>query len=284
VQVVALAGEDRVLALDDLDVQVAGRAAARADLALAGQPDPHAVLDAGRHLDGQRPPGADPPVTAALAARVLDDRAEAAAARAGAGRHHLAEERALHLLHLAAALAGVARRRVGAGGGALAGARRADDRGLEGQLALGAEDRVRQLALDADQRVGALAHPAARTAGAATAEEGVHDVAEPAEALRERVAGAALAGRQRIAAQVDDLPLLRVGQDLVGGGHRLEPLLRLRVGVDVGVQLPRELAVGLLQLVVARVTGDAEDAVVVRHRLRHPPAARRRSGRPPARS
>src|SRR5664280_2224146 len=40
VQIVPLAAEDRVLALDHLDVEVAGRAAAGADLALSGQPDP----------------------------------------------------------------------------------------------------------------------------------------------------------------------------------------------------------------------------------------------------
>ena len=50
VQVLAVAGEDVVRPLVDLDVEVAGRAAAGADLALAGEPDPHAVLDAGGHL------------------------------------------------------------------------------------------------------------------------------------------------------------------------------------------------------------------------------------------
>ena len=53
-QVAAVAGERLVRLLGDLDVEVAGRAAAGADLALAGQPDAHAVLDAGRHVDGDR--------------------------------------------------------------------------------------------------------------------------------------------------------------------------------------------------------------------------------------
>src|SRR5205823_1023019 len=65
VQVVALAGEHVVRPLVDLHVEVAGRAAARADLALAGEPDAHLVLDAGRDLDGERPAGADPAVAAA---------------------------------------------------------------------------------------------------------------------------------------------------------------------------------------------------------------------------
>ena len=53
-------------------------------------------------------PGADPAVARALAARVGDDLAVAAAGRARAQRAHLAEERALHLLHLAPAVAGLA--------------------------------------------------------------------------------------------------------------------------------------------------------------------------------
>ncbi len=39
--------------MDEEDVEVAGRAAAQARLALAGQPDARAVLDAGGHIDRQ---------------------------------------------------------------------------------------------------------------------------------------------------------------------------------------------------------------------------------------
>jgi hypothetical protein len=45
---------------------------------------------------------------------------------------------------------------------------------------------------------------------------------------------------QRVAAEVDDAPLLRVGQHLVGGADLGEPLLRPDVRVDVRVQLARE--------------------------------------------
>ena len=50
-QVRAVALEDRMLADDDLDIQVAGRPAIAARFALAGEPDAVAVVDAGRHLD-----------------------------------------------------------------------------------------------------------------------------------------------------------------------------------------------------------------------------------------
>ena len=78
---------------------------------------------------------------------------------------------------------------------------------------------------------------------------------------------------ERVAAQVVALPLLRVGQHLVRGGDLLEPLLRLRVRVDVGVQLAGEPAVGPLDLVRGGVAADAEDVVEV---LRHQDSARMR--------
>jgi hypothetical protein len=61
VQVVALPLEDGVRTLDDLQEQVAGRAAARADFALAGQLDVRAVLDTGRIRRSQGRPGPSSP-------------------------------------------------------------------------------------------------------------------------------------------------------------------------------------------------------------------------------
>ena len=113
-------GEGLVRRDVDLDVEVAGRAAAGTDLALVGQLHAGAGVDAGRDLHGQGAARTDPAVTRALAARVGDDRAEAAAGRARAQGPDLAEERALHVRHLARAAAGLAGLRVGAGGRALA--------------------------------------------------------------------------------------------------------------------------------------------------------------------
>ena len=98
----------------DLDEQVAGRAAAGADLALLGELDPGAGVDTGRDLDGQRAARADPALAGALAAGVGDDGAEAAAGRAGPQGADLAEERALHVGDLAGAAAGLAGDRLAA--------------------------------------------------------------------------------------------------------------------------------------------------------------------------
>src|SRR5581483_7010757 len=56
-----------------------------------------------------------------------------------------------------------------------------------------------------------------------------------------------------------------VGEHLVGFADLLEALLRLapRLGVPVGVPLERELAVGLLDLLLGRGTGDTQHLVVV---------------------
>ena len=64
----------------------------------------------------------------------------------------------------------------------------------------------------------------------------------PKPAPPKRAARAAAAGVERVAAEVDDAALLRVGQRLVGAGDLLEALLGARVGVDVGVQVAGHLA------------------------------------------
>src|SRR5690606_29803866 len=113
-----LTREDVVRPLMDLHIEIARRAAPGTDLPLAGEPDPHPVLDPGRDLHGEVAPGPDPPIATALRTRVGDERAVALAGRARPRRHHLAQEGALHRLDLAATGAGVARRGVGARRGA----------------------------------------------------------------------------------------------------------------------------------------------------------------------
>ena len=86
----------------------------------------------------------------------------------------------------------------GRGSSAVTGGTR--DRGVEGELAAGAERRLGKLEVDLDQCVLATRPARTRAARAGLAEEGVHDVAEP-EALRPTERGA-------IHAEVVTLPLL----------------------------------------------------------------------------
>ena len=84
------------------DVEVARRAAARAGLALAGEADARAVLDAGRNVDRERALAGDAAGAAAVGAGIVDDLAAAVAGRAGA----LDGEEALRRAHPAMAAAG----------------------------------------------------------------------------------------------------------------------------------------------------------------------------------
>ena len=111
---------------------------------------------------------------------------------------------------------------------------------------MGTEHDILQVESDADERVLAAFTPRARSARPGTptaAEERLEDVAEPAEAARSP------AERRAVAAQVVPLPLLGVAQHVVGVRHELEAFGCLFARVHVGVQLPRESAVGLLDLV-----------------------------------
>ena len=188
------------------------------------------------------------------------------AGRARPAGHHLAEERPLHALHLAAAAAGVAAGRVGArtrcrrrsrsrrpprcrrsGPGSAPNAVSASSRSSRISASAPCRTRLRgPRAVDAPKKASMMSpsppKPAAERA------------ARPRSAAR----------RERVAAEVDDLPLLRVGEHLVRRRDLLEPLLRRRVRVDVRVQVPRELAVGPLDLLARRVPAHPEHAVVVR--------------------
>ncbi len=106
--------EHRMTTDVDEDVQVAGRGAKRASLALAAQTDPGAGIDAGGNVDFQFLGLIDAAFAAALAARLFDDFAPAMAGGASAFDH----EEALLRPHLPVAAAQVAAPRAGAGLGA----------------------------------------------------------------------------------------------------------------------------------------------------------------------
>ena len=115
-EVVALAGEQLVLADVHGHVQVAGRATAGSGQALARDPDLGAVLDAGRHPDVDRAGLGRDAAAAAVGARLVDQLAGALAVAA-----RLAEaERALVVADETRARTGRAGPRRGAGLGAVA--------------------------------------------------------------------------------------------------------------------------------------------------------------------
>ena len=135
----------------------------------------------------------------------------------------------------------------GAGPGLAARAltRLAEHRGVDVDVAVRAEHDVAELERHAHEGVLPALAPRTRAAAAPAAgraEERLEDVVEAAEA-----AGAA--ERRVAAAHVVARALIGIAQHVVGVRHELEALGRVFAGVDVGVQLPRELAVRLLDLV-----------------------------------
>ena len=215
-----------------------------------------------RHAEGPLALGAA--VALAGMARRLDDLAFAAALRAGTHVDHLAEHRLADAADLAATLALRARHRIGPGLGAVAVAGLAGLQDPELDLLLGPLDRL----LEGDPQVVAevrarLRPPAPRRPGAGpAAEERIEDVGEAAEPLEPGAAtGAAV--HPGPPEHVVPLAALGIAEDLVGLVDLLEPLLRLRFGVDVRVPLLGELAEGALDLGIGRAALDAEHLVVV---------------------
>ena len=104
-QVVAIAREHFVRSHADVNVEVAGSPTARPNCATPGQSQGGTRVDACRHIDLERLLRDDPSVALAAGARSDDHLTETAAAWAGAGRDHLAEQALTHALHLTAPVA-----------------------------------------------------------------------------------------------------------------------------------------------------------------------------------
>ncbi len=201
------------------------------------------------------------PRPVAVGARVLDHDAGAAAARAGLGEG----EEALVLRAHAAAVALRAHRRAGARRRARAGAGRARRR--RARRGIFSCTPVRASSNDRLTAVSRSGPRSGRDAGAAppprpprarpkrspsrsemSKPRGLRVVAEAARV--ELLAAHAALGAELVVG----LALLDVGEGAVGGGDLLEPLLGLLVArVGVGVVLARQLAVGLLDLVLGGV-------------------------------
>src|SRR5437867_4477000 len=92
-EIVAFATEEVVLLQADEDVEVAGRSAAHARLALAGDAELLAVVDAGRDGQSDLAVLALTAFASAVSALLIDGLPGAAAARAGGDVHEAAEHR-----------------------------------------------------------------------------------------------------------------------------------------------------------------------------------------------
>ena len=249
VQVVTAAGE-RLVRLDpDLDIEVAVRAAGRADLTLAAQLDAGAGVDAGGDADLHRPALADPAVAGAVVARVGDAVAESQAMhgrvvatwpRSCAGPR--VSPRPPHRSQV--------RRRCRLGARP---SHAADDGGVDEQVRLPPKTAVSGISPRTRRRRRAAGGrgprpPRRRHPG----EEGVHDVAErEAESGRPEYRG--LKNERRFSGS----------EHVIGLGDLLELLLGLRPRVDVGVQPAGGLAVGALDVLGGRVPRNTEIGVVV---------------------
>jgi len=262
VQVVVVALENRVCLEVDLHIQISRRAAVDAMLTLAGQSDAVAFIDPARNFYRQRFVLLDPAGAVARAAGVGDEASGAVAFRTGL----LNREEALLQPDLTAAGAGRAGlgRGAGLGTGALAGL--AGFHGRDANLGFGAERCLLKRNFEVVAQVGAAIDAGASAATAtAAAEDLVEDAAEGvAKTAATATAHASLGINPGVAVLIVGGALVAIGEDLVGLFGFLEVLFRFGiVRIAVRVVFHGQLAVGLLDLVVAGVTIDAEDFVKV---------------------
>ncbi|GAB7545643.1 hypothetical protein CS8_053260 [Cupriavidus sp. 8B] len=270
-QVVAVALEHRVLLDMDFHIQVARGAAVDARLAIARRTDAHALVDAGGNLHFQRLLRLQLALAVALGARLGDVLAGAVAL----GASLLHREEALRHAYLARAMAGRAGFDAGAGLGAIAVAMLALVPVGHADLRIVAVGGLLQRDFHAVAQVGAAVHlRAAATASAASlaallAKNIAEDVAEGFGETAVPLAAAAEAARHvgvdaGMAVLVVGGLLLGVREHLVGLFDLLELLFGiLAVRIAVRVVLHRQLAIGLLDLVIAGVLAHPEHFVKV---------------------
>src|SRR5258708_3253186 len=284
VQIVPVALEDPVGLEVDHSVEIARRTAIHAGLALAGQADAIALIDARGNLHRQ--------------GLVLLDAPGAAAGRAGVG-HHLAgavaggtrlldREEALRQPHRPRAVAGVAGLglRAGLRAGALAGLARFH-RG-DADLGRGAPRGLLEGDLQVVAQVGA-AEDGGTAAALAAAENVAEDVAEGfREAAEPFLPGtrAHLRIYPRVAIGVVGAALLGVTEALVGFLRLLQLLLpALPVRIPIRMVLHRELPVRLLDLLLGGVLVQSDHFIVValprRHRVSGSPCLTKSGPSPP---
>src|SRR5262249_3742496 len=221
----AVALEEAMRADRHENVEITRRRAAQTGLALAGEANTRAVLDAGRDLDLQDLLLARAAGAGAARTRLVDHAPGAVAARAGA----LDGEEALLGAHLAVALAGRTVDRLGARRGARALARLAGLRRRDLDLGVGALERILEADLEIEAQIGAAAGTALAPAAAhELAEHLVEDVGEAGAEIELEAGGTAARSavlERGMAIAVVGGALLIVLQDVVGLADVLEALL-----------------------------------------------------------
>src|SRR5215213_1213554 len=278
---VALSSEDRMRANVHRDVEITGRTAVLAGTALALQPDPLIVGDPGRNPDLHGPRSLAPPRAVADRAGIVHDHSPTTAVAARLShRKHAARRRGLHPAAFA--------RRTYAGHGACLGpgaaARLAgcvgDHLHPDGDTLDGLDEVDRDLTLDITAPPGTARRGVARGTGTASATEqaaekiGEVRVAGVAEQVVDSDPTTALTGPGTGEAETTAteqptrlvvlLALGLVRQHVVRLRDLLEAALSLRVArVLIGMVVPRQLAVGPLDLLRFGVFVNAQDLVEV---------------------
>src|SRR4029453_2884611 len=264
---------DRRLGYARDDMQISGRAAGGPGLALSLEPDPGAVLDAGRNLHRVALRSALAPGSTAARARIFDHGAVPAAAWAGLRERE--EPLALRDHSAATALGTDLRRRAGLRTrSATLAASRVD---LNRDPRLDSLERVLEREVDLDLEIGAALGPRLLGSTASATEDPAEDVAEIPEIadVEVEVARREAATPAGASERVVLLALLRVREHVVGVLDLLEALLgRLVARVSVRVVLAGQLSVSLLDLVGGSALRYAEGAVQIlsRGHARSPPA------------
>src|SRR5512145_135156 len=268
-QISAFAMEEGVWLDAEENVEIAGRPPAHTGFAFAGEADARAVLDAGGNVDLERPLAPHTALPGAGPARFLDHLALSAARRASP----LDGEKSLRRAHLAVAAARRTRDRLRAGLGAAAIARFARRRARHPDVRRLAEKRVLEADVEVVAQVGAVARAGLPAAPADEfAEHLVEDVGETAHVESEIAAALSAAAAKTIGPGFErgmteaivSGALLLVLEDVVSLADILEFLLGLLVPrIAVGVELHGELPVGLLEVLRAGATVDAQGRVVV---------------------
>ena len=205
-------------------------------------------------------------------AGLMDDLSGAPALGTGLGGLGHAEGGALSGAHGAAAVAVGADLRRGTGGAAAAAAVRAGLDAAVGDLLFTAEGRFLKADIRADTDIVAPARRVGIASGAAAEAEDIAEevaqIPEIPEAAAEAAESAAAEARVGVEGRVTELviflALLLVGEHLVGLVGLLEALLAFLVaGVQVGMVLPGDFAVGFFDLIGRGALVHAQDLIII---------------------